>query len=258
MDTEEHRYRRKEKRKQRKKDRKPRDGYSRSEYGREDYDDSISPQLHRYYEEQDRSASHDRNNLNAQPYSSFDMELDDRQHAQEVDREDEYNVALMRQRETEIFEINKKMHTVNEIYKDLAEIIEDQQDLIDQVDDKIELAKADATMGRENLTEARRYAEHSFTDDPFFEKGSKKVKKKKKNLSPTSNQSSKRSNKSSRRPSGQRPSYTKGLESDNPLWVSLQDEMKDMVNGIQTLGTSLVKSCTAPEPYDTSNEYVYR
>ena len=46
----------------------------------------------------------------------------------------------MREREEEIRNINKGMHTVNEIYKDLAHIVGSQQDHVDQIENQRMLA----------------------------------------------------------------------------------------------------------------------
>jgi len=61
----------------------------------------------------------------------------------------------MQQRETELRDINRQMHAVNEIYKDLGEVVEQQQDQIDEVEDKFAGA-ADATRrGLEQIDKAK-------------------------------------------------------------------------------------------------------
>ncbi len=53
----------------------------------------------------------------------------------------------MREREEEIRNINKGMHTVNEIYKDLAHIVGSQQEQIDQIENQMEDARNNAEAG---------------------------------------------------------------------------------------------------------------
>jgi len=45
-------------------------------------------------------------------------------------------MQVMQQREEELRDINRKMHTVNAIYQDLGEVVEQQQDQIDLVEDQ--------------------------------------------------------------------------------------------------------------------------
>lgn len=69
-------------------------------------------------------------------------------------REEEYANQVMQQRETELRDIHKKMHVVNEIYKDLGGIVEQQQDQIDQAETHFGDA-ADATKrGLEQIEKA--------------------------------------------------------------------------------------------------------
>jgi len=59
-------------------------------------------------------------------------------------REEEYAMQVMQQREEELRDINRKMHTIDAIYKDLGEVVDQQQDQIDSLEDQFGRA-ADAT-----------------------------------------------------------------------------------------------------------------
>jgi len=74
--------------------------------------------------------------------------------------EDQLNEQLMREREAEIREINKGMHTVNEIYKDLAHIVQAQQEDVDKIENMMEESNANAKSGLNHIEKA---AEHQST-----------------------------------------------------------------------------------------------
>jgi t-SNARE complex subunit (syntaxin) len=61
---------------------------------------------------------------------------------------------IMREREQEIRNINKGMHTVNEIYKDLAHIVGGQQEQIDQIEGQMEDARTNAESGLSQVQKA--------------------------------------------------------------------------------------------------------
>lgn len=67
----------------------------------------------------------------------------------------------MREREEEIRNINKGMHTVNEIYKDLAHIVGSQQEQIDQIEDQMEESKTHAEQGLSHVVKANERATSS-------------------------------------------------------------------------------------------------
>ena len=67
----------------------------------------------------------------------------------------------MREREEEIRNINKGMHTVNEIYKDLAHIVGSQQDDIDTVENHMEDANKTAEAGLKQVQKANEKADSS-------------------------------------------------------------------------------------------------
>ena len=54
------------------------------------------------------------------------------------------NEEIMREREEEIRNINRGMHQVNEIYKDLAHIVGSQQEQIDSIETQMEDARTNA------------------------------------------------------------------------------------------------------------------
>jgi len=68
--------------------------------------------------------------------------------------EDRLAEEIVREREEEIRNINKGMHTVNEIYKDLAHIVGEQQDDIDAVEDHMEDANKNAQAGLNQVQKA--------------------------------------------------------------------------------------------------------
>lgn len=75
--------------------------------------------------------------------------------------EDRVNEEIMREREQEIRSINKGMHQVNEIYKDLAHIVGSQQEQVDQIEDQMEDANANAAAGLEQVQKANENASKS-------------------------------------------------------------------------------------------------
>jgi len=71
-------------------------------------------------------------------------------------REEEYALRVMQQREEEMRDIHRKMNVVNEIYKDLGEVVDQQQEQIDAIEDKFGNA-ADATRrGMEQIEKANK------------------------------------------------------------------------------------------------------
>ena len=60
----------------------------------------------------------------------------------------------MREREEEIRNINRGMHQVNEIYRDLAHIISSQQDQIDTIETQMEESRANAEQGLKQVEKA--------------------------------------------------------------------------------------------------------
>ena len=60
----------------------------------------------------------------------------------------------MREREEEIRNIHKGMHTVNEIYKDLAHLVDNQQEGVDQIENQMEGAKDNTASGLKHIEKA--------------------------------------------------------------------------------------------------------
>lgn len=69
-------------------------------------------------------------------------------------QENRFAEEIMREREHEIQNINKGMHTVNEIYKDLAHIVGEQQEDIDRIETTMEQSKVNAEAGLVEVTKA--------------------------------------------------------------------------------------------------------
>lgn len=76
-------------------------------------------------------------------------------------RDDRVNEEIMREREEEVRNINKGMHQVNEIYKDLAHIISSQQEQVDEVEKHMEEATGHAASGLEQIQKATAKSEKS-------------------------------------------------------------------------------------------------
>jgi hypothetical protein len=202
---------------------------------------------HRYHDEGNLQ------NIEQTRHDGFQM-YEERQCLSADQREDEYAIQLMRERENEIININQKVHTVNEIYKDLASLVQGQQDLIDQIDKNLENAKVDVKNGVQNYTEARRYAEHSFWETPFDVQGSgdddhRSKKERKKEVNDSSSKSKRRKERRNKSRS------LKKSESDDGWNFPYEDDIKELVSNMASLGSQLVKSCTAPEEYEDNAEY---
>jgi t-SNARE complex subunit (syntaxin) len=60
----------------------------------------------------------------------------------------------MREREAEIRNINRGMHQVNEIYKDLAHIVGSQQEQVNQIETQMEESRNNAESGLEQVQKA--------------------------------------------------------------------------------------------------------
>eukprot|EP00523_Entomoneis_sp_CCMP467_P004290 CAMPEP_0168753234 /NCGR_PEP_ID=MMETSP0724-20121128/18822_1 /TAXON_ID=265536 /ORGANISM="Amphiprora sp., Strain CCMP467" /LENGTH=250 /DNA_ID=CAMNT_0008801559 /DNA_START=324 /DNA_END=1076 /DNA_ORIENTATION=- len=69
-------------------------------------------------------------------------------------QEDRLAEQIMREREDEIRNINRGMHQVNEIYKDLAHIVESQQEQVDAIETQMEDSRANAEAGLTQIEKA--------------------------------------------------------------------------------------------------------
>jgi len=76
------------------------------------------------------------------------------QQQQLVLQQDRLQEEIMKEREAEIRQINKGMHQVNEIYKDLAHIVGEQQEMVDGIETKMEDTKSSAQAGLEQIAKA--------------------------------------------------------------------------------------------------------
>ena len=71
-----------------------------------------------------------------------------------LQQEDRLQEEIMREREEEIRNINRGMHTVNEIYKDLAHIVSQQQHDIDTIETQMDQAHTSAQQGLQQVEKA--------------------------------------------------------------------------------------------------------
>lgn len=69
-------------------------------------------------------------------------------------QQDRLAEEMMREREEEIRNINKGMHQVHEIYKDLAHIVGSQQEQIDTIETQMEDSRANAEQGLKQVEKA--------------------------------------------------------------------------------------------------------
>ena len=76
------------------------------------------------------------------------------QQQQMLVQKDQLQQEIMRERDDEIRKINKGMHQVNQIYKDLAHIVGEQQEHVDQIEDKMEESKIAAQSGLDQIHKA--------------------------------------------------------------------------------------------------------
>jgi len=100
--------------------------------------------------------------LEEQERKNFEEGLDhDTERLQMQLRDDRIVEEIMREREEEVRNINKGMHQVNEIYKDLANIVSYQQDQIDEVEVSMEHANKTAESGLKQIEKAHAKANES-------------------------------------------------------------------------------------------------
>jgi len=187
--------------------------------------------------------------------------------------EEEFNIQTMREREAEILEINKKMHTVSNIYSDLAGLIDGQQDLIDQIDNQIEMADGYAKAGNENYEEARLVHENPIMADFFGDKvgtGNHRRSGEQGYPPPHSNSQSQQMRgrrkqsrgahvSKSRRSRSRRSSSRRkdGIDCPEAMPDEMQDVLKAGLKDMKELGNRLITACTAPDTNEV-NEYAYR
>jgi hypothetical protein len=80
-------------------------------------------------------------------------------------REEEYAIRVMQEREEELMDIHRKMHVVNEIYKELGEVVEGQQERIDEIETKFGGAAEQTRRGLEQIENANKKHERRKRDD---------------------------------------------------------------------------------------------
>lgn len=113
-----------------------------------------------------RSANTPSDSANSYGRSSVSDSFPDHQQSEEANRadqqrliqlqvqEDRLAAEIMREREEEIRNINRGMHQVNEIYKDLAHIVGEQQEQIDTIETQMDDARANAEAGLKQVEKA--------------------------------------------------------------------------------------------------------
>ncbi|KAL3810862.1 hypothetical protein ACHAXA_005862 [Cyclostephanos tholiformis] len=79
-------------------------------------------------------------------------------------REEEYAVRVMQLREEELQDIHRKMHVVNEIYKELGEVVGQQQEHIDEIENKFRGAAEHTRRGLEQIENANKKHERRNDD----------------------------------------------------------------------------------------------
>jgi len=220
----------------------------------DDDDDDDDDDNNNYYNPMQRYDEQRNEPVSGQPYYE-----EQRQTVMENEHEEEYNKKLMQEREAEILEINKKMHTVDEIYKDLAKIVVDQQDLIDNIDTSIDVAHAHAKDGMGQIEDARLYKERAILDDPFGDKliqTPTKANDHHRGRRNSSGPSKKRKGRKKRRPKKETENRAECL----PPLESMKGNLDTVVNDLQSLSTKLFGACVAPntnEEKEYTKEYTF-
>lgn len=162
-------------------------------------------------------------------------------------REEDYNAQMLREREAEMLEINKKMHTVQDIYKDLAGLIDGQEELIDKIDESLEYANANVNSGVDNYNQARLAYENPILEDPFGDKLNRKSKLK------HSKKGEQKKNGKYRSKSNSKYDDTDEIRDLNchEPFQTIKEDFKEVVQDVK----SFVLACTVPDINE--NEYAY-
>lgn len=175
-----------------------------------------------------------------------ELKQQEEQQRQAVEREEEYNVQFIQEREEDIKDINKKVNQVNEIYSDLAGLIDGQQDLIEKIDVNIEDSHAHTKAGFDNYEEARLRLENPIMDDMFGDKLNADTKRRPK---PRSRNAKNYGRKSASY------DFDDGFDCVTPF-ESISEDFIDVVNDVKTFGSKMFIACTQPEHDDRHyNEY---
>ena len=67
---------------------------------------------------------------------------------------DQWNEQIMREREEELRSLNRGMHQVNEIFKDLAALVSNQQEQVDSIETQMEESRVNAEQGLAQVEKA--------------------------------------------------------------------------------------------------------
>lgn len=181
----------------------------------------------------------------------------------DVLREEEYNIKIMKEREGEILQINQQMNTVNAIYKDLAGMIDNQEELINQIDEQIELANENTKAGNGNFNEARLRAENPIMEDLFGDKlGSKGNHRSREGLEHEKTMRRVNGDKKHRRRSKSRNASRNRdrIDCTGPIQAmpeEYQEVIKAGLNDMKLLGSKIIEACTMPQS-EEAGEYTYR
>jgi len=100
------------------------------------------------------NAVHDENEIAGKAAQESNTYQSDQERIQIQLQEDRLAEEIMREREQEIRNINKGMHQVNEIYKDLAHIVGSQQEQIDTIETQMEDSRMNAESGLQQVEKA--------------------------------------------------------------------------------------------------------
>lgn len=121
--------------------------------------DSVTPKINAI-----KDAKNNSNQRTSRNYSNNNSEVDqsspeavmaENQRLKQIQmQEDRLSEEIMREREEEIRNINRGMHQVNEIYKDLAHIVGEQQENIDQIETQMDDARGNAEAGLNQIEKA--------------------------------------------------------------------------------------------------------
>jgi t-SNARE complex subunit, syntaxin len=194
------------------------------------------------------------------PYSQHSSEsLRQLERLRQEHRDDEIQLQLMRERESEIVEINQKVNKVNEIYEDLAELINGQQDLIDKIDVSLEESNVYTQSGINNYEEARLRFENPILEDPFGDKLGSHSKHTRAAGSHSEHQEGRRRMRGGAR-SGVKMQRNQGQEHFDCAvpFETIQDDLKEVLRDVKSLGSKIVLACTAPNDQYYNEYATYR
>mmetsp|Transcript_13661 Transcript_13661/g.25703 ORF Transcript_13661/g.25703 Transcript_13661/m.25703 type:complete len:362 (+) Transcript_13661:150-1235(+) len=203
--------------------------------------------------EQRRSAAY------SSPYLQFSESWRQVEKLRQEHRDDEIQLQLMRERESEIADINQKVYKVNEIYKDLAELINGQQDLIDKIDISLEESNGYTQAGINNYEEARLRFENPIMEDPFGDKLGNSSKDGRRGSLGVEYDGRKKSR--GARNAVKIPRTRNGDQEQFDCSVpfeTIQDDLKEVLRDVKSIGSKIVLACTAPNVQQYNEYATYR